>query len=199
MKDPAVLFYTQDFITGTILMDNEQRGKYILLLCLQHQNGKLTERDMLKICGVKDEDIWSKFTKDEEGFYFNKRMLIESSKRQKFTESRRANAKHMVKHMENENENVNRNKKIENENKAEFEIFWNLYDKKEDREKCFNKWQHLSDKERQLCLERVPAYVASTPDKKFRRHPSTYLNNKSWNNEIIEEDNHRVEGGYYEQ
>ncbi|TRZ80528.1 DUF1376 domain-containing protein [bacterium] len=50
MKDPAVLFYTQDFITGTILMTDEQRGKYIMLLCLQHQNGKLTERDMLKIC-----------------------------------------------------------------------------------------------------------------------------------------------------
>jgi len=80
MKDPAVLFYTQDFITGTILMTDEQRGKYILLLCLQHQNGKLTERDMMKICGKKDEDIWAKFHQ-ENGCFCNKRMLLESEKR----------------------------------------------------------------------------------------------------------------------
>jgi len=88
MKDPAVLFYTQDFITGTLLMTDEQRGKYILLLCLQHQNGKLTERDMLKICGKKDEDIWCKFFQ-ENGYFYNKRMLLESEKRNKFSERQR--------------------------------------------------------------------------------------------------------------
>jgi hypothetical protein len=123
MKDPAVLFYTQDFITGTILMTDEQRGKYIMLLCLQHQNGKLTERDMLKICGVKDEDIWAKFYQ-ENGFYYNKRMLLETQKRNNYTESRRKNLQktphmdvHMEPHMENENEdvNINKNEKEEKE------------------------------------------------------------------------------------
>jgi len=88
MKDPAVLFYTQDFITGTLLMTDEQRGKYILLLCLQHQNGKLTEKDMLKVCGKKDEDIWCKFFQ-ENGYFYNKRMLLESEKRNKFSEKQR--------------------------------------------------------------------------------------------------------------
>ena len=41
-KDPAILFYTGDFITGTLTMTDDQRGKYILLLCLQHQKGRLT-------------------------------------------------------------------------------------------------------------------------------------------------------------
>jgi hypothetical protein len=115
MKDPAVLFYTQDFITGTILMTDEQRGKYILLLCLQHQNGKLTERDMLKICKEKDEDIWNKFYQ-EDGYFYNKRMLLETQKRNNYTESRRRNLQktshmdsHMNTHMENENENENIN------------------------------------------------------------------------------------------
>jgi len=113
MKDPAVLFYTQDFITGTLLMTDEQRGKYIMLLCLQHQNGKLTERDMLKICGRKDEDIWDKFI-NEDGCFYNKRMLLETQKRNNYTESRRKNLQktthmdsHMEPHMENENEDVN--------------------------------------------------------------------------------------------
>ena len=60
-KDPAVLFYTSDFLTGTTLMSNEQVGKYIRLLCIQHQKGVLSEKDMLKICDSYDEDIFDKF------------------------------------------------------------------------------------------------------------------------------------------
>ena len=90
-KDPAVLFYTGDFIVGTMTMDYEQKGKYIQLLCLQHQNGHLSEKQMLLVCGSYDEDIFSKFEKDEEGKYYNERMEEESIKRRKFTESRRNN------------------------------------------------------------------------------------------------------------
>ena len=69
-KDPAFLFYSSDFLTGTALMSDEQVGKYIKLLCYQHQKGHLTERDMLKICSTHDEDIFSKFEKDENGLYY---------------------------------------------------------------------------------------------------------------------------------
>ena len=40
-KDPAFLFYSNDFLTGTYTMTDEQVGKYIRLLCLQHQKGEL--------------------------------------------------------------------------------------------------------------------------------------------------------------
>ncbi len=203
MKDPAVLFYTQDFITGTILMSDEQRGKYILLLCLQHQNGKLTERDMLKICGKKDEDIWAKFY-NEEGFFYNKRMLLESEKRNKFCKHQKENInkrwnkneyhgnttvlpleRNIPSFEENENENVIEDIKKIN---VPFETFWNLYDKKQDRIKCERKWMQLKDTEREECILKLPAYIESTPDKQFRKNPATYLNNKSWNNEIIKQD-----------
>lgn len=136
MKDPAVLFYTQDFITGTLLMTDEQRGKYILLLCLQHQNGKLTERDMLKICGKKDEDIWCKFFQ-KNGYFYNKRMLLESEKRNKYSESRRKNRMNICntydKHMENENinENIDKDKKEELLNKREEKFKKEVYEFKE--------------------------------------------------------------------
>ena len=120
MKDPAVLFYTSDFITGTLTMTHEQRGKYIMLLCLQHQKGHLTEKDMLKICDSYDEDIFEKFEKQGE-IYFNKRMKSEAEKRAAYAESRRTNRKKKettsdnvniisssyVPHMENINEDVN--------------------------------------------------------------------------------------------
>jgi uncharacterized protein YdaU (DUF1376 family) len=115
-KDPAVLFYTSDFLSGTFTMTDEQVGKYIRLLCLQHQKGKLTEKDMLSICKAYDNEIWEKFDQVD-GFFLNDRMYNESIRRSKFTESRRnnaksvkndsiseASAKHMPMHMETETE-----------------------------------------------------------------------------------------------
>jgi hypothetical protein len=123
MKDPAVLFYTQDFITGTLLMNYEQRGKYITLLCLQQQNGKLSEKDLMKVCGEKDEDIWTKFELHDDGFYYNGRMLNETNKRKKYTQSRIENL-HMDSHMENRNKKDEiRNKNKEKEIVFKSEVF----------------------------------------------------------------------------
>ena len=97
-KDPAFLFYSSDFVTGTFTMTDEQVGKYIRLLCLQHQKGIISEKDMLFICKTYDEDIYSKFVKIDTGYY-NARLKEESEKRLKYTESRRNNR--FNKHMKN--------------------------------------------------------------------------------------------------
>ena len=122
MKDPAFLFYSSDFLSGTMLMTDEDVGKYIRLLCLQHQKGHLKERDMLSICKTFNEDIFSKFKKDKEGNYYNERLEYEANKRKAYSESRRNNRKKKTyeedmknicnsyeKHMGNENENININ------------------------------------------------------------------------------------------
>ncbi len=113
-KDPAVLFYTQDFLVGTITMDYEQRGKYITLLCLQHQKGKLTDKDMKSILTEEDIEVSEKFIKSSDGYWYNIRLKEEAEKRKKYSESRRNNriknlSKSYVKHLENENEDVNVN------------------------------------------------------------------------------------------
>ena len=114
-KDPAFLFYSSDFLTGTLLMSMEQKGKFITLLCIQHQKGHLSEKDMLHICGSYDEDVFNKFQKDEQGKFYNIRLEEEVDKRKAYSESRRNNRKKKedinntslsyVQHMENENEN----------------------------------------------------------------------------------------------
>ena len=189
-KDPAVLFYTSDFLSGTFTMTNEQVGKYIRLLCLQHQKGKLTEKDMLSICSAYDVDIWDKF-KIEGGVFINERMYNEAIRRQKFSESRRNNAKSpkndstskaYAMHMETEtiNETIN----------IDFEYYWNEYDKKiGDKKKLKSKWDKLSDQERQDAMNYIDLYKISVPDKQFRKNPETFLNNKSWNDEIINRTN----------
>lgn len=191
-KDPAVLFYTSDFLSGTFTMEDAQVGKYIRLLCFQHQKGKLTEKDMLSICKAYDVEIWSKF-KFEDGFYYNERMLNETVRRQKFSESRRNNAKSpkkdstseaYAKHMETETENrtitINENINID------FEWFWNEYDKKVGaKDKLKKKWHKLTDEERQNAMNYLDLYKQAVPYKQFRKNPETFLNNKSWNDEII--------------
>jgi uncharacterized protein YdaU (DUF1376 family) len=113
MKDPAFLFYSSDFLSGTMFLSDEQVGIYIRLLCAQHQRGRLTEKHMLSICKVYDKDVFEKFTKDAEGNYYNERLELETIKRSKYSESRKINAlspkkprKAYAKHMGNRNENI---------------------------------------------------------------------------------------------
>jgi len=125
-KDPAVLFYTQDFLVGTMTMSMEQKGKYIHLLCLQHQKSKLTLKDLQSVLTDEDVDIAERFVQYDDGFYYNIRMQEEADKRKKYTESRRNNrtkkpydidvnkisksyVNSYVKRMENENATVNVN------------------------------------------------------------------------------------------
>ena len=122
-KDPAFLFYSSDFLTGTMFMSDVQLGKYIKLLCIQHQKGHLSEKDMLNICKRYDKDIFDKFVKDNDGKYYNIRLQKEIDKRRNYSKSRSENRKNKitfenicfsyVKHMENENENINKNNILE--------------------------------------------------------------------------------------
>lgn len=111
-------------------MTNEQVGCYVRLLCIQHQKGKLTEREILQVCGSRDEDILSKFVQQPDGTFINTRLEIESKRRKDYAESRRKNiskryeknmknisttyVEHMETETETETENITEN---ENENK----------------------------------------------------------------------------------
>lgn len=91
-KDPAFLFYTSDFLVGTITMSHEQVGKYIRLLCIQHQKGKLTLQDLEHFGSAKDSVILEKFV-CEDGSYYNTRLKEESDKRKKHSLHQKMNAK----------------------------------------------------------------------------------------------------------
>jgi hypothetical protein len=131
-KDPAVLFYTSDFISGTLTMSDEQRGKYIILLCLQHQQGLLSYEDMINICKTYDAKIFAKFIKTAEGLFYNERMKIESERRKKYSESRSKNRTNICesydKHMETETETVNKNRKRKPFKKPTIEEVRNFFD-----------------------------------------------------------------------
>ena len=126
-KDPAFLFYSADFIVGTYEMTDEQVGRYIRLMCLQHQKGHLSESVVLSVMGGEiDKEVIGKLKRDDDGLYYNERLDEETNKRRKYSESRAKNRtggavskshdNHMSnicnsydEHMVNENENVNVN------------------------------------------------------------------------------------------
>lgn len=66
-----------------------------------------------------------------------------------------------------------------------FAIFWDAYGKKVDAKKCRAKWEKLPLTTRQKALARLPAYVAATPNSKFRKDPQTWLNGENWNDEDL--------------
>ncbi len=66
-----------------------------------------------------------------------------------------------------------------------FNDFWNLYDKKVGRPQCEKKWSKLSQKEKEQSMDYIPVYIKSQPNKQYRKNPETFLNQKSWNDEII--------------
>ena len=92
----------------------------------------------------------------------------------------------MDKEMEEEKEEK---AKIELWPSFEDEDFWDLYDKKIGRPKAESKWDKLKQKTKGEIMSYLPAYVSATErdNKKYRKNPTTFLNNQSWKDEIIED------------
>lgn len=79
------------------------------------------------------------------------------------------------------------NRETASKDQFTFDDFWNLYEKKVgDKEKIGRKWAGLSLEDRKKIFVHVPLYKEAQPDKRFRKDPATYLNQKAWNDEIIE-------------
>ncbi len=116
-KNPAVLFYPNDFIASTALWSDAETGLYIRLLCYQHINGGIQPEDFEQLCG-DCRRVRAKFVQHDDGLYYNERMLTETNKRRAYVQSRLENGEkggrpknHMDNHMDNHmgNRNINSN------------------------------------------------------------------------------------------
>ena len=93
-KEPAFLFYPNDWLGGTMYFTFEQKGCYLDLLLLQVSTGKFTESQAKQVLNTSYSSVWdiikSKFLTD--GTYFwNEKMAKVLEARKSFTESRRNN------------------------------------------------------------------------------------------------------------
>lgn len=86
------------------------------------------------------------------------------------------------------------NKKKKNKQKKDFAVssvpdslflkFYSLYGKDIDKQRVWSKWQRLTEEEKKKIMDYVPLYVAATPDKRYRRAPLTFLEKRTWENEL---------------
>ena len=122
-KDPAFLFYPNDYIGGTMGMTFEEKGAYVELLMLQFNRGHMTSQMIAQTVGQVWVKLQDKFKIDKNGLYYNERLDLEIEKRKSFIKSRFNNLSgtnqyskkeghkgaHMTKHMEDEDEDENLN------------------------------------------------------------------------------------------
>jgi hypothetical protein len=133
-KDPAFMMYSGDFLSGTFTMNYEQRGKYITLMCIQHQKGYLTNADMKSVLNEEDYLLAEKFYKADDGNWYNQKMTDVINERKEYTANRLKNFQkkddkithkdsHMELHTGDEDEDENQDRNIDkNETDNEYEV-----------------------------------------------------------------------------
>ena len=109
----------------------------------------------------------------------------------KYTDYQVATSK-ITNEQQTDNKQVTTNKndnKEKNENNIEiypsFDDFWDLYNKKVGREISLKKWNKLKQIEKESIMLHIPNYKNSVSEIQYLKNPTTYLNGKCWNDEII--------------
>jgi hypothetical protein len=171
----------------TILEKLAFQEKPIKTIVLKHQ---LNVGKKLEKCWAFMEQI--DLISTNNGETFNKQLLNFS---EKYQIKKEKNSKRIAEWRENQlvSENVTRYESVGNTPKLnkskvkeskvnrieDFEIFWEGYGKKIDRSKCEKIWNKLTDEEITKITMTFAKYVEA------RKNPSTYLNGKCFNDEII--------------
>ncbi len=72
------------------------------------------------------------------------------------------------------------------EDENEFQKFWAAYGRKGNIKSTRKRWFNLPKTKRALAMDKVAAYVKSTPEKCYRKGGEVWLLNECWNDEIVE-------------
>ena len=66
-----------------------------------------------------------------------------------------------------------------------FNEFWDAYGKKTSTKTALTAWKNLNKRDREAAMGAVAAYVAATPDVRFRKNPSTWIHQRCWEDELV--------------
>jgi hypothetical protein len=193
-KDPAFLFYPDNWLGGTMHMQRITRACYLDLMLLQFHVGAFSLEQMQECLGP-DVDKWE-LIKDkfecENSRYYNERLRIEINKRSGYCESRKAGAYAM--HMQcTPKIKIKIKSDLDKEGMqggkplwVPFDDFWAAYPRKEGKGAAIKAWSKIKEPNSSLniILEALIWQKKSeqwTKDNgQFIPHPATYLNNQRW-------------------
>tara|TARA_R110001592_G_scaffold2021_2_gene12637 strand:+ start:677 stop:1600 length:924 start_codon:yes stop_codon:yes gene_type:complete len=197
---PYFKFYTGEWLNGDITIETfEAQGLFInLCACYWSKQGDFTKSKALKrfrgfeevfkdletegfITVNKNDKITIKFLDEQikERVKTSKSASIKGSKggrpRKEITVEPILKPSKTVKPKLDTTERENR-----------FNAFWDVYNKKNDRKKCLNKFLKLKETEVDKIASTIVDYVKDNSDVNYRKNPLTYLNGECWNDEIEE-------------
>ena len=165
---------TDELVRRGIKIDPYCKTSQYLLALFDIYEGKepnVTDNDVLSALREVKDKILQKALKDKEKSESRKKAINTRWERKR----QKANAR----------ETYNNVQYAEVMEQYPFETFWNAYDKMRNRGDCEFIWQRLPDTDKANIMQHVAKYIASTPNKKYRKDPITYLKNRSWEDEII--------------
>lgn len=123
-KDPAVLWYWNDWSGGTMTLSRFLKGCYMDLLTAQFNNGHLSLDEIKTVLGSDFGSSWptlqKKFKTDENGLYYNERLLFEATKRKNFSKKQTERINKRYQNSTNDIGTTNNENEIVNENTIEF-------------------------------------------------------------------------------
>lgn len=206
---PFFKFTSNEWLTGDInFEDYEIQGLFIAVCATYWSKDCSITLPKLKqrLSNAKDEQ-WQclidggyiKVTKDNVSIAFldeqiqelseqrNKRVEAGRKGGQASVKQRLSNAKPKVKHKD-----IDKDIEVDKEKEeliTVFDIFWKSYDYNVGLRQVQDEWTQITrdmPNEIPKILEHVPKYVASKPDKKYRKNPENYLKERVWMDDIVD-------------
>lgn len=77
---------------------------------------------------------------------------------------------------------------INNKNNDLFLKFWETYNYKIGKQKAYKAFNRLSEKDKTDAISGIKKYDDNKPEWKHKQHPSTYLNGRTWEDEVVIQD-----------
>ena len=87
--------------------------------------------------------------------------------------------------VEEEGEGITQGRKERASEGPQFDEWWTPY-AKGSRKLSEAEWAKLTPKDRQACISATPAYIASKPDKQFRKDGERFLKHRTWEDPIVD-------------
>lgn len=113
-----------------------------------------------------------------------------------YQSGQQTNRKPIANQSQTDNKPITTDKNLKNlknlKNNISFDIFWDLYGKKIGKAKAEMKWNKLSNEIQQQIIDYIPKYKKFQPDPKYRKNPDTFLNNRSWEDELFDTTSNQV-------
>jgi len=148
----------------------EEDGKYVFIKFLDEQLDKITEtsKDKSKAAKVR----WDKYRKDKAAKELESTTIAESM--HVHTDALQTSAE-------------KRREEERREDKYPFDLFWKKYPKKVAKDKCKTSFNRLSLTEKKAIFDTLDNFLKFKPFKDYTHpNPSTYLNQKRWEDEVEE-------------